>query len=110
MNKLTIFLLGISSLLLCNCSNVNRNSSEKSPDDGDTLCADPPFGYVVELKPLGNFSRKETELLREEFIEQLHAIFSKNKKDLEASVYIGENENMLLAFINRETDIGQEKY
>ena len=41
------------------------------------LFRSPPLGYVIELKPLGNFSHQEAEQLREELVKQLGIIFNK---------------------------------
>ena len=62
---------------------------------GDSLPADPPLGYVIELKPLGNFSRQKAEQLREELVKQLGLIFNKvPKAELEASVFVGDKKEI----------------
>ncbi len=69
MKKLLLFMAGISILFLAGCSNGNQ--SHGNEDMGNSLPADPPLGYVIELKPLGNFSHQEAEQLREELVKQL---------------------------------------
>lgn len=54
MKKLLLFIAGISILFLAGCSNGNQSHGNEGM--GDSLPADPPLGYVIELKPLGNFS------------------------------------------------------
>lgn len=88
MKKLLLFITGISILFLAGCSHGNQ--SHGNEDMGDSLPADPPLGYVIELKPLGNFSHQEAEQLREELVKQLGLIFNKvPKAELEASVFVG---------------------
>lgn len=53
MKKLLLFIAGISILFLAGC--YNGNQSHGNEGMGDSLPADPPLGYVIELKPLGNF-------------------------------------------------------
>ena len=69
MKKLLLFIAGISILFLAGC--YNGNQSHGNEGMGDSLPADPPLGYVIELKPLGNFSHQEAEQLREELVKQL---------------------------------------
>ena len=52
MKKLLLFIAGISILFLAGC--YNGNQSHGNEIMGDSLPADPPLGYVIELKPLGN--------------------------------------------------------
>ena len=54
MKKLLLFIVGISILFFAGCSNGNQSHDYEGM--GDSLPADPPLGYVIELKPLGNFS------------------------------------------------------
>lgn len=62
---------------------------------GDPLPADPPLGYVIELKPLEKFSRQKAEQLREELVKQLGIIFNmKPKAELEASVFVGDKKEI----------------
>ena len=68
MKKLLLFIAGISILFLAGCSNGNQSHGNEGM--GDSLPADPPLGYVIELKPLGNFSHQEAEQLREELVKQ----------------------------------------
>ena len=56
MKKLLLFIAGISILFLAGCSNGNQSHGNEGM--GDSLPAEPPLGYVIELKPLGNFSRQ----------------------------------------------------
>lgn len=88
-----MFIAGISILFLAGCS--NRNQSHGNEGMGDSLPADPPLGYVIELKPLGNFSHQEAEQLREELVKQLGFIFNKVPKAwLEASVFVGDKKEI----------------
>ena len=55
----------------------------------------PPLGYVIELKPLGNFSRQKAEQLREELVKQLGIIlYTKPKAWVEASVFVGDKKEI----------------
>ncbi|WP_418332983.1 hypothetical protein [Segatella sp.] len=91
MKKLLLFIAGISILFLAGC--YNGNQSHGNEIMGDSLPADPPLGYVIELKPLGNFSHQEAEQLREELVKQLGIIFNKvPKAELEASVFVRRQE------------------
>lgn len=93
MKKLLLFIAGISILFLAGCSNGNQSHGNEGM--GDSLPADPPLGYVIELKPLGNFSRQEAEQLREEIVKQLGFIFNtKPKAWLEASVFVGDKKEI----------------
>ena len=47
MKKLLLFLAGISILSLAGCSNGNQSHGNEGM--GDSLPADPPLGYVIEL-------------------------------------------------------------
>ncbi len=78
MKKLLLFIAGISILFLAGCSNGNQSHGNEGM--GDSLPADPPLGYVIELKPLGNFSHQEAEQLREELVKQLGIIFNTKPK------------------------------
>ena len=94
MKKLVTFLLGLSVVLLASCSNGNRTTNTGVVDE-DSLPADPPLGYVIELQPLGDFSHQKAELLREDLIKQLALIFrTKTEAELEASVCIAENKQI----------------
>ena len=93
MKKLLLFIAGISILFLAGCSNGNQSHGNEGM--GDSLPADPPLGYVIELKPLGNFSRQKAEQLREELVKQLGIIFNtKPKAELEASVFVGDKKEI----------------
>ena len=93
MKKLLLFIAGISILFLAGCSNGNQSHGNEGM--GDSLPADPPLGYVIELKPLGNFSHQEAEQLREELVKQLGIIFNKvPKAELEASVFVGDKKEI----------------
>lgn len=50
MKKLLLFIVGILILFLAGCSNGNQSHGNEGM--GDSLPADPPWGYVIELKPL----------------------------------------------------------
>lgn len=93
MKKLLLFMAGISILFFAGC--YNGNQSHGNEGMGDSLPADPPLGYVIELKPLGNFSRQKAEQLREELVKQLGFIFNKlPKAELEASVFVGDKKEI----------------
>ena len=49
MKKLLLFIAGISIPFLAGC--YNGNQSHGNEIMGDSLPADPPLGYVIELKP-----------------------------------------------------------
>ncbi len=70
MKKLLLFIAGISILFLAGC--YNGNQSHGNEGMGDSLPADPPLGYVIELKPLGNFSHQEATA----FLLILHWVMS----------------------------------
>ena len=53
MKKLLLFIVGISILFFAGCSNGNQRHGNEGM--GDSLPADPPLGFVIELKPLGKF-------------------------------------------------------
>ena len=94
MKKFIFFILGISAMLWVGCSNGNRTDADGVVVE-DSLPADPPLGYVIELQPLGDFSHQKAELLREELIKQLASIFrTKTKAELEASVSVAENKQL----------------
>jgi archaemetzincin len=66
----------------------------------DSLPADPPLGYVIELQPLGDFSQEKAKLLRFEFVKQLALIFPDLPKPwLEASIYVSENKEVPASFL-----------
>lgn len=93
MKKLLLFIAGISILFLAGC--YNGNQSHGNEIMGDSLPADPPLDYVIELKPLENFSHQEAEQLREELVKQLGFIFNKVPKAwLEASVFVGDKKEI----------------
>lgn len=93
MKKLLLFIAGISILFLAGCSNGNQSHGNEGM--GDSLPADPPLGYVIELKPLGNFSHQEAEQLREELVKQLGIIlYTKPKAWVEASVFVGDKKEI----------------
>ena len=73
MKKLLLFIAGISILFLAGCFNGNQNHGNEIM--GDSLPADPPLGYVIELKPLGNFSHQEAEQLRGELVIKIEGFF-----------------------------------
>ena len=93
MKKLLLFIAGISILFLAGC--YNGNQSHGNEGMGDSLPADPPLGYVIELKPLGIFSHQKAEQLRGELVKQLGLIFNKvPKAELEASVFVGDKKEI----------------
>jgi len=102
MKKLLLFIAGISILFLAGCSNGNQSHGNEGM--GDSLPADPPLGYVIELKPLGNFSHQEAEQLREELVKQLGIIFNKVPKAENAGIY-----GLLLSISHPFVSIGRLK-
>ncbi len=74
MKKLLLFITGISILFLAGC--YNGKQSHGNEVIGDSVTTDPPLGYVIELKPLENFSHQEAEQLRGELVKQLGIIFN----------------------------------
>lgn len=106
MKKLLLFIAGISILFLAGC--YNGNQSHGNEIMGDSLPADPPLGYVIELKPLGNFSHQEAEQLREELVKQLGFIFNKVQRLGWRHLYLLETRKKYLTHVstNQETGIG----
>ena len=93
MKKFILFILGISAMLLAGCSNGSKTNANLV--DEDYLPADPPLGYVVELQPLGDFSKQEAEQLMKEFVKQLELIYeSVPKAWIEASVSVAERKEI----------------
>lgn len=106
MKKLLLFIAGISILFLAGCSNGNQSHGNEGM--GDSLPADPPLGYVIELKPLGNFSHQEAEQLREELVKQLGIISIRNQRLGWRHLYLLETRKKYLPHVstNQETGIG----
>lgn len=90
------FALIISCLCLCmtilSCSKNGATTAQQEEEaDADSLPLDPPLGYVIEFQPLGNFSHKEAERLREEFVKQLEKWYNNiDPRWLEASVGVND--------------------
>jgi len=93
MKKFFLLILGISVMLLAGCSNGSKTNANEV--DGDSLPADPPLGYVIELQPLGDFPKQEAEQLRKEFVKQLGLIYASVPKAwLDASVSVIERKEI----------------
>ena len=92
MKKLLSFVIGsMATALFVGCSQGNGSQSKMAEVIADSLPAEPPLGYVINLQPLGDFSLQEAEQLRKEFVGHLGEIFpSQPKGYLDASVSIGE--------------------
>ena len=91
MKKLFLFMMTAAVMLFADCSNRNGSRNKMEEAMGDSLPADPPLGYVINLQPLGDFSHQEVEQVREEFVNHLSEIFPSQPKDyLDVSVSIGE--------------------
>lgn len=106
MKKLLLFIAGISILFLAGCSNGNQSHDNEGM--GDSLPADPPLGYVIELKPLGNFSHQEAEQLREELVKQLVSFSIRNQRLGWRHLCLLETREKYLPHVstNQETGIG----
>lgn len=72
--RLLPIILGIAILLLNGCSGRNNTENTDGRSD-DTLCVCPPSGLVVELQPMGDFSRKEAEQLEKELTEHVYNVY-----------------------------------
>ena len=81
--------VGLIIILMSSCSSGKKTNSTE--DDSDTLCTCPPESFVhIDLQPLGNFTQKEANLLKEELEKHLVPIYLSEiellpKKDIPAS-------------------------
>lgn len=81
--------VGLIIILMSSCSSGKKTSSTE--DDSDTLCTCPPESYVhIDLQPLGDFTQKEANQLKEELEKHLVPIYLSEievlpKKDIPAS-------------------------
>ena len=81
--------VGLIIILMSSCSSGKKTSSTE--DDSDTLCTCPPESYVhIDLQPLGDFTQKEANQLKEELEKHLVPIYPSEievlpKKDIPAS-------------------------
>jgi archaemetzincin len=88
-----LFLVGIVAFIFNGCT----HGSQKEPSEclEDSLPADPPLGYVIELRPLGDFSKEKAKQVRAEFVKQLASLFPDQPKSwLETSIYVSENKEI----------------
>ena len=81
--------VGLIIILMSSCSSGKKTSSTE--DDSDTLCTCPPESYVhIDLQPLGDFTQKEANQLKEKLEKHLVPIYPSEievlpKKDIPAS-------------------------
>lgn len=81
--------VGLIIILMSSCSSGKKTSSTE--DDSDTLCTCPPESFVhIDLQPLGDFTQKEANQLKEELEKHLVSIYLSEievlpKKDIPAS-------------------------
>ena len=81
--------IGLIIILMSSCSSGKKTSSTE--DDSDTLCTCPPESFVhIDLQPLGDFTQKEANQLKEELEKHLVPIYLSEievlpKKDIPAS-------------------------
>ena len=81
--------VGLIIILMSSCSRLKKTSSTE--DDSDTLCTCPPESFVhIDLQPLGDFTQKEANQLKEELEKHLVPIYLSEievlpKKDIPAS-------------------------
>lgn len=81
--------VGLIIILMSSCSSEKKTSSTE--DDSDTLCTCPPESFVhIDLQPLGDFTLKEANQLKEELEKHLVPIYLSEievlpKKDIPAS-------------------------
>ncbi len=97
MKKMFLLVIGMATMLLCGCSQgckeIKNGEMVECVEDSTPCC--PPLGYVIELQPLGDFSDKEAERLREEFVKQLALVFGdKTKAELDASICVRERKEI----------------
>ena len=96
MKKLFLLAVGMATILLGGCSQgckESRNEVVECVEDSTPCC--PPLGYVIELQPLGDFSNKEAERLREELVKQLTLLFgNKTEAELDASFCVKEKKEI----------------
>ncbi len=90
MKKLILLMIVMSTVFFCGCSNKKRSVVEAYDEDFTPCC--PPLGYVVELKPLGDFSRQEAEHVKRQLLKEMASIFGNfTFEELDASISVGEN-------------------
>ena len=66
--------IGLIIFLMSSCSSGKKTSSTE--DDKDTLCTCPPESFVhIDLHPLGDFTQKEVNQLKEELEKHLVPIY-----------------------------------
>ena len=81
--------VGLIIFLMSSCSSGKKTNSTE--DDSDTLCTCPPESFVhIDLQPLGDFTQKEANQLKEELEKHLVPIYLSEievlpKKDIPAS-------------------------
>lgn len=88
-----LILVGIVAFMLNGCAHGSQKEASECLED--SLPADPPMGYVIELRPLGDFSQEKAKQVRVEFVKQMALLFPDQPKSwLEASVYVSENKEI----------------
>lgn len=81
--------VGLIIILMSSCSSGKKTNSTE--DDSDTLCTCPPESFVhIDLQPLGDFTQKEANQLKEDLEKHLVSIYLSEievlpKKDIPAS-------------------------
>ena len=81
--------VGLIIILMSSCSSGKKPSSTEA--DSGTLCTCPPESFIhIDLQPLGDFSQKEANQLKEELEKHLVPIYLSEievlpKKDIPAS-------------------------
>ena len=81
--------VGLIIILMSSCSSGKKTSSTE--DDSDTLCTCPPESFVhIDLQPLGDFTQKEANQLKEKLEKHLVPIYLSEievlpQKDIPAS-------------------------
>lgn len=82
-----ILAVGLIIILMSSCG----KKTSSTEDDSDTLCTCPPESFVhIDLQPLGDFTQKEANQLKEELEKHLVPIYLSEievlpKKDIPAS-------------------------
>lgn len=109
MKNTILLLIGIVAFILNGCAHGSQKETSECLED--SLPADPPLGYVIELRPLGDFSQEKAKQVRAEFVKQLGSLFPDQPKSwLETSIYVSENKEIPASCLyNQETDTGQEQ-
>ena len=89
----TFRLYKLVAFMLNGCAHGSQKEASECLED--SLPADLPMGYVIELRPLGDFSQEKAKQVRVEFVKQMALLFPDQPKSwLEASVYVSENKEI----------------